>query len=124
MSTIQHEFNGHGFRIRENRVHINKYHSNPGLLSDKAKVDFNFDDLSFYGKLLYGPAGPERNTVFSRKAFRHGLQKDYISHCYTFFYFLKLDLPLYILGGTEVGSYYWENGWAGSSYSFGIGIYF
>ncbi len=80
------------------------------MLSDKGRVDFNFYDLSFYGKLLYASGGPESNTIFSREAFRYGLQKEYFNHYYIFSYLLKLDLPMYILGGTEVGSYSWENG--------------
>ena len=107
LSTVQHESMGHGFRIREFDVSINSYNVSPSMFGEP-QVHFNKDDLPYYGKVLYDVGGSESNTVFAREAFRQSLINDYFNHYYMYAFALKLDLPLYIFGSPQVGSYSWN----------------
>jgi hypothetical protein len=108
LSTIQHECMGHGFRIREFEVPIDGYNISPSMFGGEPQVYFDKDKLPYYGKVLEDVAGSESNTVFAREAFRQGLVNEYFPHHYMYGVSLKLDLPLYILGSPEVGSYAWN----------------
>jgi hypothetical protein len=110
LSTVHHEYMGHGFRAREFNARIHRYYVSPGLFGGKAYVDLHKEDLPYYGLLLYQTGGSESNTVFSRESFRQGLLNDYFYHYYFYSFVLKIDLPMYILGGTpKVGSDEWIN---------------
>ena len=98
LSTIQHEYMGHGYRIREDKAPVNRYVIPPALFAD-AYVDFDRANLSWYGKSLYATAGSESNTVFARESFRQNLSNDYFFHYNINTMMLKLDMPAYILGG-------------------------
>jgi hypothetical protein len=98
---------GHGFRIREFDVSVDGYNLAPSMFGDP-QVYFNKDDLPYYGKVLEDVAGSESNTVFAREAYRQGLVNEYFPHYYMYGFALKLDLPLYIIGSPEVGSYAWN----------------
>ena len=52
LSTAQHECMGHGFRAREFNARINQYYIEPGIFGGEARVDFNREDLPYYGLLL------------------------------------------------------------------------
>ena len=76
LSTIQHEYMGHGYRIRENRAPVNRYVIPPAIFAD-AYVDFDRANMNYYGKVLYAAGGSESNTVFARESFRQNLLHDY-----------------------------------------------
>jgi hypothetical protein len=107
LSTVQHEGMGHGFRIREFNVKINRYDISPSMFG-QPQVHFNKNDLPYYGKVLQDVGGSESNSIFAREAFRQGLVNDYFYHYYLYSFALKLDLPLYIIGSPKVGSYGWN----------------
>ena len=110
LSTIQHECMGHGFRAREFDADINRYYISPGLLGGQAYVDFNKEDLPYYGYLLEETGGSESNTVLAREVFRQSLTNDYFYHYYFYSFINKIDLSMYILGGTpKVGTNEWNN---------------
>ncbi len=98
LSTIQHEYMGHGYRIRENKAPVNSYVIPPAIFTD-AYVDFDRANLSWYGKVLYATGGSESNTVFARESFRQNLLNDYFFHYNINTMMLKADMPAYILGG-------------------------
>jgi hypothetical protein len=108
LSIVQHEWMGHGFRLREFNVKVNSYDVTPNLFG-QPQVYFNRDDLPYYGKVLEDVAGSESNTIFAREAFRQSLLNDYFYHYYIYSFVLKLDLPFYIIGTPKVGSYAWYN---------------
>ena len=107
ISTVQHETMGHGFRVREFDVSISGYNISPSMFGDP-HIDFNKDELPYYGKVLQDVGGSEANTVFAREAFRQGLVNEYFHHYYMLAFAVKLDMPLYIIGSPEVGSYAWN----------------
>ena len=110
LSTVQHECMGHGFRAREFDADINRYYISPGLLGGQAYVDFNKEDLPYYGFLLEETGGSESNTVLAREVFRQSLTNDYFYHYYFYSFINKIDLSMYILGGTpKVGTNEWNN---------------
>jgi len=98
LSTIQHEYMGHGYRIRENRAPVNRYVIPPAIFAD-AYVDFDRANMNYYGKILYAAGGSESNTVFARESFRQNLLHDYFFQYNIHTMMLKLDMPAYILGG-------------------------
>ena len=110
LSTIQHECMGHGFRAREFNAKIDHYYFSPGIFGGKASVEFNREELPYYGLLIEETAGGESNIVFAREAFRQSLINDYFYHYYFYSFINKIDLPMYIIGGTpKVGSNEWNN---------------
>ncbi|MFO7369705.1 MAG: hypothetical protein R6X09_05485 [Bacteroidales bacterium] len=108
MSTIQHEFMGHGFRAREFDARINRYSVPPGIFGD-AYVSIHYEDLPYYGTLLFETGGSESNMVLSRESFRQNLLNEYFYHYYFYSCALKTDLSLYILGTPKTGSSEWNN---------------
>ncbi len=108
LSTVQHEYMGHGFRIREFNVKVKSYDLSPPWFG-QPQVHFNKDELPYYGKVLEDVGGSESNTIFAREAYRQSLLNSYFYHYDIFSFVLKLDLPFYIIGSPKVGSYAWNN---------------
>jgi hypothetical protein len=106
LSTIQHEWNGHGFRAREFNARINRYIIAP-FWAGGPHLDFHKEDLPYYGILLEETGGSESNTIFSRESFRQSLLNGHFHHYDMYSIALKVDLSLYIFGTPKVGSNEW-----------------